>query len=283
MRPRISPDARPQAMTLLIAAALSIALWFIPYAEILTYPFRIFVTFIHEGGHAIAALLTGNSVASLSVAMNASGETYTTEGGRFAQMFVSSAGYVGAMLYGGLLLVLIRRAVAARIVLLGSAVLVLALTIIFGLITPLTAGAAGSLAGVPFTLLAGVLLAVGLFAVARFTKPRVAMFFVSLLAVQCVLNALLDLKTVFFLSAPFAPSVPTDAVNMANATGLPAMLWAVVWIGAALGILALTMRLYVARGDRTALPALAFEETPELLVANTRSRTAVPGDSGYGL
>ena len=262
MRTRISPDARPQALTLLIAAALSIALWFIPYAEILTYPFRIFVTFIHEGGHAIAALLTGNSVASLSVAMNASGETYTTLGSRWAQMFVASAGYVGAMAYGALLLVLIRRAVAARIVLLGSAVLILALTLIFGLIKPLLAGVSGSLSGVPFTLLAGVLLSAGLFAIARFTRPRVAMFFVSLLAVQCVLNALLDLKTVFFLSAPFAPSVPTDAVNMANATGLPALLWAVVWIGAALGILVLAMRFYVVRGNRSFQPDLSIPEFP---------------------
>ncbi len=64
MRVGISRDARPQAMTLLAAAAISIVLWFIPFAEVLTYPFRIFVTFIHEGGHAIAALLTGNSVGS---------------------------------------------------------------------------------------------------------------------------------------------------------------------------------------------------------------------------
>src|SRR5713226_1550750 len=108
MRMRISNDARPQALTLLLAAAISIALWFIPFAEILTYPFRVFVTFIHEGGHAIAALLTGNSVQSLSVAMNASGETYTTQGGMFSQMLVASAGYLGAMTYGALLLVLIR-------------------------------------------------------------------------------------------------------------------------------------------------------------------------------
>ena len=72
-----------------------------------------------------------------------------------------------------------------------------------------------------------------------------ATFFVSFLAVQCVLNALLDLKTVFFLSSPFAPSVPTDAVNMANATGVPAFVWATTWIVIALGILALAMRLYV--------------------------------------
>src|SRR5215213_222113 len=106
MKIKISRDARPQVRTLLVAAAITIALWFIPYAEILTYPFRIFVTFIHEGGHAIAALLTGNSVESLSVAMNASGETYTTKGGLISQILVSSAGYLGAMAYGVLLLFL---------------------------------------------------------------------------------------------------------------------------------------------------------------------------------
>src|SRR2546425_1337551 len=124
MKFRISNDARPQAVTLLVAALISIALWFIPFAEILSYPFRIFVTFIHEGGHAVAALLTGNSVQGLSVAMNASGETYTTQGGTFSQMLVASAGYLGAMTYGALLLVLIRRAVAARVVLIGSALLI---------------------------------------------------------------------------------------------------------------------------------------------------------------
>src|SRR2546423_10748788 len=115
MKYQLSNDARPQATTLLLAAALSIAFWFIPFAEILGYPFRIFVTFIHEGGHAVAALLTGNSVQSLSVAMNASGETYTTQGGVFSQMLVASAGYLGAMAFGAVLLVLIRKGVAARI------------------------------------------------------------------------------------------------------------------------------------------------------------------------
>src|SRR6185295_6411267 len=138
----ITKDARPQAAALLIAAAISIALWFIPFAEILNYPFRLFVTFIHEGGHAIAALLTGNSVQSLSVAMNTSGETYTTKGGLFSQMFISSAGYLGSMAFGSLLLVLIRRSVAARIVLAGSSALILGLTLIFGLIKPVIAGGA---------------------------------------------------------------------------------------------------------------------------------------------
>ncbi len=250
MKYGVSQDARPQAMTLLFAAGLSIALWFIPFAEILSYPFRIFVTFIHEGGHAVAALLTGNSVQSLSVAMNASGETYTTQGGIFSRMLVSSAGYLGAMAFGSILLVLIRKAVGARIVLAGSALLILMLTTVFGLIKPLMAGSWGSLSGVPFTLFAGIILAVGLFAVARFASARVATFVLSLLAVQCVLNALLDLKTVLFLSSPFAPAVPTDAQNMALATGVPALVWTLLWIALAFGILMLALRLYVAARER---------------------------------
>src|SRR6202171_5392447 len=235
MKLRLSQDARPQAMTVLFAAGLSIALWFIPFAEVLSYPFRIFVTFIHEGGHAIAALVTGNSVESLSVAMNASGETYTSQGGLLSQVFVSSAGYLGSMAFGAVLLVLIRRSVAARVVLIGSAAIVFTLTLIFGLIKPIISF--NSLSGIPFTLVAGVLLSAGLVALARFASPRVATFFVSFLAVQCVLNALLDLKTVLFLSSPFAPSVPTDAMNMANATGVPAVVWTIIWIVIAFVIL----------------------------------------------
>jgi len=239
----ISRDARPQATLLLTAALISIVLWFIPFAEIVTYPFRIFVTFIHEGGHALAALLTGNSVESLSVATNASGETYTSQGGVFSQMLVASSGYLGSMAFGAALLVMIRKAIAARVVLIGSAVLVFALTVIYGLIKPAMSGVVT--ASLPFTILAGTLLTVGLVAVARFAKPRIATFFVSFLAVQCILNALLDLKTVFFLSSPFAPTVPTDAVNMASATGVPALVWSILWITSAIAILAVTMRLYV--------------------------------------
>jgi hypothetical protein len=242
----ISADARPQVRTLLIAAAITIALWYIPFLSVLSYPFNIFVTFIHEGGHALAALLTGNSVVSLSVALDASGATYTTQGGIFSQIFVSSAGYLGAMAYGVALLLLIRRAVAARYVLMGSATFILALTIIYGM---------GSL----FTIVAGFGIAAGLFAIAQFASPRVATFFVSFLAVQSVLNAMLDLKTLFFNS--FVPGAHSDAANMANATGIPAMFWSVAWIGLAVVLLYLAMRAYSISCERNAKQQdLPFEE-----------------------
>src|SRR2546421_12453284 len=165
MRYQLATDARPQARTLLFAALLTIALRFIPYAGIVTYPFRLFVTFIHEGGHALAALLTGNSVQSLSVSFDTSGltETLTAPGGPFSRMFISSAGYLGAIAFGALLLWLIRHRIKARYVLVGSAAIVLALTLVFGLLMPMT-----NLSLQPFTVIVGVLISLGLLAAAKY-------------------------------------------------------------------------------------------------------------------
>ena len=264
MKLNISRDARPQVRTLLIATLITLALWFIPYAEILTYPFRIFVTFIHEGGHAIAALLTGNSVSSLSVASDGSGLTYSTGSGFLSRLFISSAGYLGATAFGALLLVLIRRTVAARAVLIGSAALIGGLTLIFGVFKPLIAGSWSNLLGIPFTVFAGVLLSLGLLAIAKYASPRVATFFVSFLAVQCVISALLDLKTLFFLSSPFAfGEARSDAANMADYTGIPAMFWTLAWAGLALVILSLALRAYAVSRERSAQQQdLPFEEQP---------------------
>ena len=257
MRYQLATDARPQARSLLIAALLTIALWFIPYAGVVTYPFRLFVTFIHEGGHALAALLTGNAVRSLTVAPNASGltETYMTNAGLTVQAIISSAGYVGAMLFGALLLVLVRRTVAARLVLAGTALFIGLLTLVFGFIVPLTHFAIS-----PFTIVAGTLLTAGLLVGARYLSPKAANFLVGFLAVQCVLNALFDLKDVLFLSV--ASDAQTDALNMARATGVPAFLWSLIWIGLAFIILSAALRAYAVSRKRPNQPDLPFEDSP---------------------
>jgi hypothetical protein len=262
MNLRLSNDARPQAMTLLAFTAISLVLWYIPFAWILYYPFELFVTFIHEGGHALAAVLTGNSVNYMWVATNREGLTGTAPGaGALSKMFISSAGYLGAIAYGALLLVLIRKAVATRIVLLVSGVYIFAITMIFGLIKPLYS--LSGLSGIPFTLVSGILLSVGLVLIAKFASARVATFFMSFLAVQCVLNALFNLKDLFSLSSPFQSQfVHTDAANMASITGLPAIFWAGFWIVLAVGILWFVMRLYVAGRDKSFQPDLPFEDTP---------------------
>jgi len=70
------------------------------------------------------------------------------------------------------------------------------------------------------------------------------------------------LKTVLFLSSPFGRPAFNDAANMAQATGIPALLWASLWIIVAMGLLWFVMRLYVAGRDQTFQPDLPFEDTP---------------------
>ncbi|HTG87315.1 MAG TPA: M50 family metallopeptidase, partial [Pyrinomonadaceae bacterium] len=159
------------------------------------------------------------------------------------------------------LLVLIRKAVATRIVLLISGIYIFAITMIFGLIKPVYSMSGWS--GIPFTVVTGIVLSAALILIARFASARVATFFMSFLAVQCVLNALFNLKDLFSLSSPFASRmVHTDAVNMANVTGIPAIFWAAFWIVLSLGILWFVMRLYVAGRDKSFQPDLPFEEVP---------------------
>ena len=246
MRYRIAEDARPQIKFLLIATIITIALWFIPYADYLVYPIRLFVTFVHEGSHVLAALLTGGTVESLTVASNGSGEVYSVPSGFFGAVVTSSAGYLGSMAFGVLLLVLIRRTVSARIVLTVSAIFVGAMTILFGLLAPFwnLLPANTTIGGIAFTVVSGAILTAGLLATARYASPRAAQFVMSFLAVQCILNALSDLKTVFFLSSPFANPMQTDAANMASATGIPAVAWVAIWIGISVVMISVGLRVY---------------------------------------
>jgi hypothetical protein len=160
------------------------------------------------------------------------------------------------MTFGALLLWLVRHRVKARVVLLGSAALVLLLAVTFGLFAPLWNL---SLPGL-FTLIAGVALPLGLFAAAKYLSPRAATFLVSFLAVQCVLNAVFDLRNVLFASA--LTDTHTDAANMAAATGIPSVFWALFWIAVAFVIVTLALRAYVAGKEQTTQPDLPFEDTP---------------------
>ena len=99
---------------MLTASALAIALIFVPFASIVTYPCNLFVTLVHESSHALAALATGGSVESITVSPDTSGLTMTRGGSRLITL---CAGYTGATLFGAVILVLLRmermRAAAA--------------------------------------------------------------------------------------------------------------------------------------------------------------------------
>lgn len=210
---------------LLAASVLTITLSFIPLVRMIVYPFRLFVTFIHEGGHALASLLTFGGVDSITIYANASGETYTRGG---LPLLIASAGYLTSTAYGAGLLILGRQGRNAKAALTLTAALILALTALF--------------ASDPFSWAMGIIITIGLIFVATATSPGFAHFFLSFLAVQCCLNALFDLDTLFWISA--TSNTSSDAMMMERLTLVPAIFWAGAWMVISIMALLWALRSY---------------------------------------
>jgi Peptidase M50B-like len=262
MRYKLAEDAKPQLWLLLIATVVTVALWFIPYVNYLVYPIELFVTFIHESSHALVSFLTGGSVQSLTISSDTSGVVYSMPSGFFGQILTSSAGYLGATAFGVLLLVLIRRAVSPHKVLVGLGVFVALITLFFGILMPVfhIFSLQVGFTSLIFTIFCGVLFSAALIALGKFASPKVANFAVAFLAVQCLLNAISDLATVFVVNTPlFGSDIKNDAANMASATGLPGILWVLIWIGISILMISVGLRFY-AVSQKNAQQDLPFEE-----------------------
>lgn len=252
---KLAEDAKPQITLLAVATLLTLVLWFVPYAEFLVYPIRLFVTFIHESGHAIVAFITGGSVQSLTISADGSGVVYSAPSGLIGALLTSSAGYLSTTFFGVLMLYLIRRNVSPHKILLLSGAAVGLVTIIFGIVAPIFNFLSLNVAfsSVLFTVIVGLLMSAGLIALALYSNLKVANFAVAFLAVQCLLNAMSDLKTVLFTN------LPSDAGNMAMVTGIPATIWVFVWIVIALVMIVVGMRFYAIRKASPASDSL-FED-----------------------
>jgi hypothetical protein len=247
MKYKLADDARPQVKLLLIATLVTVGLWFIPYAEYAVYPIRLFVTFIHESSHALIATITGGSVQSLTISADGSGVVYSASRSIIGALFTSSAGYLGTTAFGILMLFLIRKSVSANKVLFGLGAFVAIMTIVFGIVLPMFnfLSLQVPFSSQLFTVIAGLAMAGGLIALARFASQKVANWIVAFLAVQCLLNAISDLKTVLFMNAPLIGSdIQNDAGNMAAATGIPSFLWVVIWIGISAAFVVLGVRMF---------------------------------------
>lgn len=254
---------------LLIASFLTFLLTLIPFARVISYPFQIFSTFIHETCHALSAVLTFGQVESLTVSWNGSGVTYTRGGIR---PIIYSAGYLGTAFFGGWLLLLSRNEKWVRPGLATCAILVALATLFFAghsnnllvlsallLISVFTvvSARAGRSRTIPllgalvvalllvaylswmkslFSWGVGLAAFVALMSVLRFASVQAAHFFLSFLGIQCSLNALEGLRTLYFISSGSGCKA-TDAAQMASLTGIPAVLWAILWAVLALGFL----------------------------------------------
>jgi Peptidase M50B-like len=91
----------------LVVAFLAVAGW----SSFVVYPLKIFVVFLHEISHGLAALATGGSIRAIGLTFDEGGVCVTEGGSRF---LILNAGYLGSLCWGALLLVLAARTRRSR-------------------------------------------------------------------------------------------------------------------------------------------------------------------------
>jgi len=208
---------------LLVAALLGylVALWGL-WPTVFVYPLKIFVVFLHELSHALAAIATGGQVASITLDSQEGGATWVIGGNRFITL---SAGYLGSLLWGLLLLALACfRPRAARPVVQALGILTVLVTIVY----------VRGIFGVVFGLLFGA----ALYAAGRRLRQDWAVLLLSALGLTSAVYALLDIRSDILLR----PDTHSDAALLAQLTGIPALAWGLLWGALALAACGLLLR-----------------------------------------
>lgn len=189
----------------------------IPFISI---PFNWLETYFHEISHGIAALITGGSIISIKLYPNGSGLCTTIGGWSF---LISFMGYAGATLWGALIYSI--AGVNQRLTLVFSSLLIalLGLSIILWIRDLLSLIIVGSLLVLfilPF----------------KFKKLHYLSTALKLTGIMVLLNSIYS-PTYLFDGRNLG-----DGATLANATGVPEVLWVVIWLALALFTLYLLAR-----------------------------------------
>jgi len=186
------------------------ALWETP----VVYPLRIFVVLLHELSHALAVLATGGSVERILLSPDEGGLTLARGGNAFIAL---SAGYLGSLGWGlAMLEASMARAARVRWVVAGLGAAVLAAAALY----------VRNLFGLVFCLLFGV----GLVAAARRLRPAGQAALLTTLGLTSALYAVLDIRSDILQR----PHLESDARLLAGMTGVPTLVWGVLWMAIAL-------------------------------------------------
>lgn len=207
------PATRRRLRFLAGFAAYFAALWLL-WGTPVVYPLKIFVVLLHELSHGAMALATGGSIERIVLTQDEGGLCVCPGGNAFLTL---SAGYLGSLAWGGLLLTAARaprRWLRALVAALGTALLGLTLLYVrsvFGVLFGLGFGAA-------------------LLAASRFLSPTANASVLTALGLTSCLYAVLDIKSDILER----PELQSDAHMLAELTGMPTLLWGVLWIATAL-------------------------------------------------
>ena len=175
----------------------------IPGGGLILYPIKLFVTFLHEFGHAFGAVITGGDVISLQVNSNGSGVTWSSGGSRAITIM---GGYLGSAIFGNLLLYLgIRKPGATKITM-------IAIAIIMNICALIWFSSA-------FNLIFIIAFSIALFFVSKIEK--ISKYVLMFLGGAAVLHIISDFNV--------GPSSDLEAYE--QVMGLTDTIWMYIWLG----------------------------------------------------
>ena len=187
-----------------------VALWLLWDTSII-YPLKIFVVFLHELSHGLAAILGGGSIQRIEISSNQGGLCYCGGGIRFLTL---TAGYLGSLLWGvGMLLVVGAKRFWHMVALVGLGVLVMSVSLLY-----IRTG---------FGLTFGLLFGLALIGAAKYLPGELQTVTLRVLGLTSCLYAIWDIKS----DVLDRPGIRSDASLLADLTGIPTVLWGFLWIG----------------------------------------------------
>jgi hypothetical protein len=270
---------------------VAVVFWQSQELSFVVYPFRLFVTMIHELGHGLSAVLTGGDFLRFEVTKRGAGLAITRGGTRSV---VIQAGYLGTALFGGLLLFLANRAQKPGRVAIGVGFLIGLLTLMYSglsfyrlsIVESFVAGgvliaglwlflsretdegryiglavtAVGSLillgfagSGNLLTIVVGLCSAIALVFMGLRADRRITVGTLTFLAFLTGLQAITDAWVLLkIVSLPSSLVPNNDASAMSREIGGSATIWALVWIGLDIVIFGTAIYLTFVRNNQTA-------------------------------
>lgn len=201
------PDLRLLAghWQLLVLTGLIFAFWQTPIVA----PLKILVVFFHEAAHAIATVLTGGEVVSLTVSSNQGGSVWSRGGNRFITL---SAGYLGSLLIGIGLLLAAARTSADRAVMAGCGVLMLVIAALY-----IRSG---------FALIFTISVGVAMLGAARFLHNRINDLILRVIGLSSMIYVPYDIVSDTLLRS----SLRSDARMLAEEFGGTTVMWGILWL-----------------------------------------------------
>jgi Peptidase M50B-like len=197
------------------------ALWFL-WDTSLVYPLKIFVVLLHEISHAIASVATGGGIEKITLDPRQGGACYCFGGNAFLTL---SAGYLGSLLWGGLMFSAARsRRIHTDWVNGFIGAMVMLLTLFF--------------VRTAFGLVFGIAFGLAMVLTSKYAGRSVNRGLLYALGLTSALYAILDIKS----DVLERPGVESDARMLADITGVPTVVWGVLWIAIAIAFSVWMMR-----------------------------------------